>query len=223
MSDKQVTEFPGAEIDVQWDGRLCIHVGECGNAKGDLFVGGREPWCIPDACSKTEVREIIERCPSGALTYRDKAGTPEQAPPQNTVTVAYNGPLYAHGDLTIAGAPADMPGLRFRVALCRCGRSANKPFCDNSPPGFGLRGLRRGGRAGDATRGRWRAPEYQARAGWPFAGEGQSQHPGGKRAPRLGGYRDRLVPLWEPQRTSPSATAATRRSDSRAPEKYRNR
>jgi CDGSH-type Zn-finger protein/uncharacterized Fe-S cluster protein YjdI len=132
MSEKEVFGYPGKEIDVQWDGRLCIHIGECGNAQGDLFVGGRDPWCIPDTSAKPEVREIVERCPSGALTYRDKDGAPEAAPGENTVTVAYNGPLYARGELVIEGAPDDMPGVQFRVALCRCGRSANKPFCDNS-------------------------------------------------------------------------------------------
>jgi CDGSH-type Zn-finger protein/uncharacterized Fe-S cluster protein YjdI len=132
MSEKEVFGYPGKEIDVQWDGRLCIHIGECGNAQGDLFVGGRDPWCIPDTSAKSEVREIVERCPSGALSYRDKDGVPEVAPAENTVTVAYNGPLYARGELAIQGAPEDMPGVRFRAALCRCGRSANKPFCDNT-------------------------------------------------------------------------------------------
>ncbi|WP_295427463.1 CDGSH iron-sulfur domain-containing protein [uncultured Thiodictyon sp.] len=132
MSDKQVVEYPGAEIDVQWDGRLCIHIGECGTAAGELFVGGREPWCVPDGCSKAEVREIIERCPSGALTYRDKDGGPEVAPAENIVTLAYNGPLFAHGELDIEGVPEDLPGVSHRAALCRCGASANKPFCDNS-------------------------------------------------------------------------------------------
>lgn len=132
MSETKVHEYPGAEVDVRWDSRLCIHVGECGNARGDLFVGGRDPWCLPDTCPKAEVREIVERCPSGALIYRDKAGVPEAAAPENTVTVCYNGPLFVRGDLAIADAPADMPGVRYRAALCRCGRSANKPFCDNS-------------------------------------------------------------------------------------------
>jgi CDGSH-type Zn-finger protein/uncharacterized Fe-S cluster protein YjdI len=132
MSEKEVFGYPGKEIDVQWDGRLCIHIGECGNARGDLFVGGRDPWCIPDTSTKAEVREIVERCPSGALSYRDKEGVAEVPAEENTVTVAYNGPLYACGELAIEGAPEDMPGVRFRAALCRCGRSANKPFCDNT-------------------------------------------------------------------------------------------
>ena len=37
-----------------------------------------------------------------------------------------------HGDLVIEGIPGDMPGVQFRAALCRCGQSKNKPFCDNS-------------------------------------------------------------------------------------------
>jgi CDGSH-type Zn-finger protein/uncharacterized Fe-S cluster protein YjdI len=132
MSDKPVFDYPGSDIDVHWDERLCIHIGECGYAANELFVGGREPWCIPDQVSRTEVREVCERCPSGALTYSDKTGAPEQAPGENTLGVAYNGPLYAKGELEIAGAPTDMGGVRFRAALCRCGASKNKPFCDNS-------------------------------------------------------------------------------------------
>jgi CDGSH-type Zn-finger protein/uncharacterized Fe-S cluster protein YjdI len=132
MSDKQIHDFPGSEIDVHWDGRLCIHVGECGYAANSLFDGERDPWCVPDEVSTEEVREVCERCPSGALTYTDKSGESEQAPAENTATVVYNGPLYLTGDLDIADAAEDMAGTRFRAALCRCGASGNKPFCDNS-------------------------------------------------------------------------------------------
>lgn len=33
MSEKTITTFPGGKIDVAWDGRLCIHVAECGQAR----------------------------------------------------------------------------------------------------------------------------------------------------------------------------------------------
>ncbi len=132
MSDEPITTFKGAEIDVSWDQRLCIHIGECGKAADDLFVGDREPWCVPDSTDKARVREVVERCPSGSLSYRDKRGTAEPAPAENRLMVAYNGPYYLTGDLDIVGVGEDMPGVRRRAALCRCGASKNKPFCDNS-------------------------------------------------------------------------------------------
>ena len=36
MGNLKVT-YPGEQVDVTWDGRLCIHVGECGRAAGELF------------------------------------------------------------------------------------------------------------------------------------------------------------------------------------------
>ncbi|MFW5723880.1 MAG: CDGSH iron-sulfur domain-containing protein [Halochromatium sp.] len=132
MSDKMIHAYSGDEIDVHWDKRLCIHISECVQADDPLFEVGREPWCVPDEVAKAEVREVCERCPSGALSYVDKDGTPEQPASENTGQVVYNGPLYLTGELDIEGAPEDMPGVRFRAALCRCGASKNKPFCDNS-------------------------------------------------------------------------------------------
>ncbi|MEM6960018.1 MAG: CDGSH iron-sulfur domain-containing protein, partial [Myxococcota bacterium] len=105
---------------------------ECGRAKGDLFVGGRDPWCDPDVSSDDDVADVCERCPTGALTYQAKAegGPAESADDENRAFVAYNGPLYLRGEQDIdAEASA---GTRFRAALCRCGESKNKPFCDNS-------------------------------------------------------------------------------------------
>ena len=133
MSDKDIYDYPGKEINVSWNGRLCIHIAECGKAKGKLFVSGRQPWCQPDLVAVNEVKEVVERCPSGALSYQVKDGSqPETAPAENTICVIYNGPYYVRGDLDIEGATDDMPGVKYRAALCRCGLSKDKPFCDNS-------------------------------------------------------------------------------------------
>ncbi len=133
MKNEKAIEYTGERANVSWHGRLCTHTGECGRAKGELFVGGRKPWCQPDLVSDDEVREVVLRCPSGALsvTYAD-GSREEQADDENTVHVAYNGPLFVRGDLEIDVASEEMPGLKFRAALCRCGKSKNKPFCDNS-------------------------------------------------------------------------------------------
>lgn len=133
MKNKEIFTYAGTEVDVDWDGRICIHMGECGYAKGDLFVGGRDPWCQPDLSSSDDVKDIVERCPAGALVYRFKGiNIIEQAAQENTVVVAYNGPYFIRGELNIVDTPDDMPGVKFRSALCRCGLSKNKPFCDNS-------------------------------------------------------------------------------------------
>jgi CDGSH-type Zn-finger protein/uncharacterized Fe-S cluster protein YjdI len=125
--------YSGRELDVRWEARLCIHVGECTRAQSEVFVSGRRPWGDPDLATADQVAEIVHRCPTGALSYVRKDGrAPELPPDTNTIVVSNNGPLYVHGDLRIVGAPEDVPGLRTRAALCRCGRSKRKPFCDNS-------------------------------------------------------------------------------------------
>ena len=150
MSDGKAIKYPGETATVSWHGRLCIHIGECGRAPGDLFVGGRKPWCQPDVAPDDEVEEVVLRCPTGALTYDFANGSrAETADTVNTVQVAYNGPLFVRGDLDIEGAPADAPGLKFRAALCRCGQSSNKPFCDNSHEKANFRDYGAVGKTGD--------------------------------------------------------------------------
>ena len=150
MSEKKIFDYPGATADVHWDGRLCIHIGECGRAKNELFVGGRQPWCQPDLVDPDDVADVVSRCPSGALTYERKDGRPgESAEPENVVSVMYNGPLYVRGDLEVAGAASDMSGVRYRAALCRCGQSKNKPFCDNSHEAAGFSDYGAVGDSGD--------------------------------------------------------------------------
>ena len=117
MAKGKVFKYPGERATVSWHGQLCIHIGECGRAKGKLFVGGRQPWCQPDLAPDGEASDIVLRCPTGALTvdYADGSRT-EMASAENTVNVAYNGPLFFRGDLDIEGAPDNAPGLRFRAA-----------------------------------------------------------------------------------------------------------
>lgn len=50
------------------------------------------------------------------------------------VTVNTNGPLRLEGDMSILDPTGKEFGLAGRkvVSLCRCGLSANKPFCDGA-------------------------------------------------------------------------------------------
>lgn len=131
MSDKPVKTYHGETVKVCWHRDLCLHVGECGRANDALFVAKRDPWCDPDEVSIERVAEIVERCPTGALSYVRNDGIQEKRPSENTVHIANDGPLYLRGQLEIQGAAPEMKGVRYRAALCRCGASRNKPFCDN--------------------------------------------------------------------------------------------
>lgn len=48
------------------------------------------------------------------------------------ITVRTNAMLVAEGPMSINGADNTPVGKRNKAALCRCGRSGNKPFCDLS-------------------------------------------------------------------------------------------
>lgn len=126
MSHDAVT---GREVRIEFDGTRCIHSRHCVLGHPDVFVpnapGG---WIHPDAASAEEVMHVVQQCPSGALVaVRRDGGPQEQAPKVNTVRVLENGPLAVRAALTVRGAPSG-----FRATLCRCGQSANKPFCDGA-------------------------------------------------------------------------------------------
>jgi len=88
-----------------------------------------------------DVHEVVARCPTGALSVeaRSEAGRREEVAAPNRLVVASNGPLYVSGDLDIDGAGDDQPSLGVRAALCRCGASKNKPFCDGAHDEVGFR------------------------------------------------------------------------------------
>ncbi|MFC4123081.1 CDGSH iron-sulfur domain-containing protein [Nonomuraea zeae] len=57
-----------------------------------------------------------------------------------TVTLCEDGPLLVRGrfELVTQDGQTIAPG-RATVALCRCGRSSSKPFCDGSHKAIGFR------------------------------------------------------------------------------------
>lgn len=118
----------GTTIDVGFDGKRCIHSRNCVLAHPEVFVpNAHGEWIHPEAASAEVIVAVAESCPSGAITYRRRDGGPAEAPPVvNIVRVRENGPLAIHADMEINGEAV------LRATLCRCGASANKPFCDGS-------------------------------------------------------------------------------------------
>ena len=77
--------------------------------------------------------EVVMRCPAGALHFRRLDGGPQE-PESDGVSVraTTNGPLHVRGKVTILDQAGHVVREDTRMALCRCGASANKPFCDGS-------------------------------------------------------------------------------------------
>ena len=132
MKSKMYT-FDGERLTVTWDGKRCIHVEACVHGLPSVFDPKRRPWIEPENAQADPLAEVIEKCPTGALQYtRHDGGPDETSPERNGITIAADGPLYLHGDITIVNTDGEEILRDTRVALCRCGRSSNKPLCDNS-------------------------------------------------------------------------------------------
>lgn len=66
--------------------------------------------------------------------------TDQPEPPQVVVKPIHNGPYQLKGPIQLVdhdGKAYDIEGRR-SVLLCRCGHSANKPFCDGSHARLGF-------------------------------------------------------------------------------------
>src|ERR687898_2811017 len=73
----------------------------------------------------------VEKCPTGALRY-ERDGVPETGPAETTMVPIPNGPLLVRGQLRVVSSTGAVVADETRLALCRCGKSQNEPFCDNS-------------------------------------------------------------------------------------------
>jgi len=118
----------GERIDISFDGKRCIHSRNCVLGQPGVFEPNAPgEWIHPAAGSVESIIAIAHSCPSGAIGYSRKDGGPQEAPPPvNTVRVRENGPLAFHAQLSVGGEAMT------RATLCRCGASANKPYCDGS-------------------------------------------------------------------------------------------
>ena len=126
-------EFRGEGVTITWSRRRCIHSADCVMNLPDVFEPGRRPWVDASQASADAIARVVARCPTGALhCTRSDGGVAEVAPVANTVRLTRHGPLYLHGDIEVLDESGALRLADTRVALCRCGSSANKPLCDNA-------------------------------------------------------------------------------------------
>jgi len=128
----------GVQFVFRRDDYLCMESGFCGTRFStiDQLVGESS-----DSSVRSQVIAMVERCPSGCLTYAliGEAADIEPDLPQEiaaTTDILSDGPveggLWVMGNIPIRRADGKLLELRNRVTLCSCGRSKKKPLCDGA-------------------------------------------------------------------------------------------
>jgi len=99
-----------------------------------------------DPAVKAQFIKQVGECPSGRLVAWDRATQtpiePELKPAIGIVedpAKDISGPLWLQGGIQVLDTDGVPYQVRNRVTLCRCGASANKPFCDGSHASMGFK------------------------------------------------------------------------------------
>lgn len=132
--------YENDRIRVTWEPRLCIHVGECFRTSPSVFQPRERPWVKIDAAEPDEIAETVTRCPTGALgVQRLDGGDVPEVPDPPEIEVDPEGTLFVRGHIRVTRPDGEVLREDTRVALCRCGHSKNKPFCDGTHWRVGFR------------------------------------------------------------------------------------
>jgi len=135
IKDKR-RNFFGKEITIHDNRKICSHAAECVDNLPSVFKLNERPWIDADGARIQEVINTIRKCPSGALSYSiddiEYRDPEEKRNPM--VTVSKNGPYHITGGIELLGEGVEFgEGASMEhYALCRCGASENKPFCDGA-------------------------------------------------------------------------------------------
>ncbi len=126
--------YTNGEITVNWQPEKCIHSTKCWKSLPRVFNPRAKPWVNMAGGSTEAIREAVLNCPSGALSLAETA-----TPAPKTITAAEvevcplpNGPLQITGEVRVKNETGEIVVKTDKTFFCRCGASANKPFCDGS-------------------------------------------------------------------------------------------
>lgn len=131
VEDKR-DNYEGKQITIHDNRGICSHAGHCTDNLAAVWRMKEEPWIDADAATVDEIVGVINKCPSGALSYsiegkehRDRQGEP-------AIFVSKDGPYQVSGGPELVDTSFGEGASREHYALCRCGGSKNKPFCDGT-------------------------------------------------------------------------------------------
>lgn len=138
---KKITKrYANDEVTIVWQPHMCIHSAICFRGLPNVFDPRKRPWITPEHENGEKIIAQIDKCPSGALSYfRNEEGEQEkQIDSETIVETTKNGPLLVYGNISIKDSEGNITKKHKVTALCRCGSSENKPFCDGTHTKIGF-------------------------------------------------------------------------------------
>lgn len=142
MLDKEKRSYTNGEITVYWDPTECVHAGICFRELHDVFDPARRPWIDLSKADTKQIIDIVERCPTDALTFEysskgEKMQTKNNPPkysqiPKPEFKIMRNGPILANGAFTLINPDNTQKQINTITSFCRCGMSQNQPYCDGT-------------------------------------------------------------------------------------------
>ena len=135
-----IKKYKKEELTIVWEPKKCIHAAVCVKELPGVYDPNAKPWIKPENASVDQLKSQIDNCPSGALSY-EQIETTNQIKNMNTeVELMKNGPLLVKGNVDIKSHDGTIVTKEKMTAFCRCGASANKPYCDGKHKQVGFEG-----------------------------------------------------------------------------------
>lgn len=132
-------KYTNNEVTVVWKPEQCIHSKICWTELAEVFNPRVRPWVNIEGADTERIIQQVRHCPSGALSYFMNAAATEtlrdpvaEAANMIKVEVSPKGPYLINTECVIIHADGREEIKNGVVALCRCGASGNKPYCDGS-------------------------------------------------------------------------------------------
>lgn len=143
MAEREIIKrYKKNDLTVVWKPKLCIHSTICVQELPEVYDPKAKPWIRPENASVDDLKAQISKCPSGALSYimENQEQQKEVIMEDTKVELRKNGPLLVHGNLQVTDTEGNTEKKERITAFCRCGASANKPYCDGSHNTIGFVG-----------------------------------------------------------------------------------
>ena len=130
--EDKVDQYVGENLTIFDNRGTCCHAGACTSGLPEVWRMKQEPWIDPDGADAEKIKAVIDQCPSGALNYAEGGVEHVVDGGAPGIHIAKDGPYQVTGPVELAGENFGEGAIRQRYALCRCGESKNKPFCDGT-------------------------------------------------------------------------------------------